>query len=43
MVLEKIIEKKRKGETIIPEKPQKEEAKELMVALRETLTKLEQK
>ena len=41
--VEKIIEKKRKGETIIPEKPQKEEAKELMVALRETLTKLEQK
>ncbi|KON30798.1 hypothetical protein AC477_04675 [miscellaneous Crenarchaeota group-1 archaeon SG8-32-1] len=41
--VEKIIEKKKKGEIIIPEKPQKEEAKELMVALRETLTKLEQK
>ena len=41
--VEKIIEKKRKGETIIPERPQKEEAKELMVALRETLNKLEQK
>lgn len=41
--VEKIIEKKKKGETVIPEKPQKEEAKELMVALRETLNKLEQK
>lgn len=41
--VEKLIEKKKKGETIIPQKPQKEEAKELMVALRETLSKLEQK
>ena len=39
---EKIIEMKRKGETIIPERPQKEEVKELMVALQETLSKLEQ-
>jgi DNA end-binding protein Ku len=41
--VERLIEKKMQGETIIPEKPQKEEAKELMVALKETLTKLEQK
>ncbi|MDG6223664.1 MAG: Ku protein [Candidatus Bathyarchaeota archaeon] len=41
--VEKLIEKKKKGETIVPEKPQREEAKELMVALRETLTKIEQK
>jgi DNA end-binding protein Ku len=41
--LEKIIQKKMKGETIIPEKPEKEEAKELMIALKETLSKLEQK
>jgi DNA end-binding protein Ku len=41
--VEKLIEKKMQGETIIPEKAQKEEAKELMVALKETLTKLEQK
>jgi DNA end-binding protein Ku len=44
--VEKMIEKKmkgEKGETIIPAKPQKEEAKELMVALQETLSKLEQK
>jgi DNA end-binding protein Ku len=41
--VEKLIEKKKRGETIIPQKPQKEEAKELMVALRETLSKLEQK
>jgi DNA end-binding protein Ku len=41
--VEKLIEKKMQGEIIIPEKPQKEEAKELMVALKETLTKLEQK
>jgi len=39
--IEKIIEKKMKGETITPAKPQKEEAKELMVALKETLNKLE--
>jgi len=41
--VENLIEKKKKGETIIPQKPQKEEAKELMIALRETLNKLEQK
>ena len=41
--VEKLIEKKLQGETIIPEKSQKEEVKELMVALKETLTKLEQK
>ena len=41
--VEEMIKKKMKGETIIPEKPQKEEAKELMVALKETLNKLEQK
>lgn len=39
--VEKIVEKKRKGETITPKRPQKEEAKELMVALKETLEKLE--
>lgn len=41
--VEKMIEKKMKGETIIPQKPQKEEVKELMIALKETLNKLEQK
>jgi DNA end-binding protein Ku len=41
--VEELIEKKMKGETIIPEKPKKEEAKELMIALKETLSKLEQK
>ena len=41
--VEQLIEKKMKGETIIPEKPKKEEVKELMVALKETLSKLEQK
>jgi DNA end-binding protein Ku len=41
--VEKLIEKKIKGETVtVPEKPEKEEAKELMVALKETLSKLEQ-
>jgi len=40
--VEQLIDKKRKGETIVPQKPQKEEAKELMVALKETLSKLEQ-
>jgi DNA end-binding protein Ku len=35
-----LIEKKMKGETIVVEKPQKEEVKELMVALQETLKKL---
>jgi DNA end-binding protein Ku len=41
--VEKMIRKKMKGEIIIPERPQKEEVKELMVALKETLSKLEQK
>lgn len=41
--VEQLIKKKMKGETIIPEIPQKEEVKELMVALKETLSKLEQK
>ena len=40
--VEQLIDKKMKGETIVPQKPQKEEAKELMVALKETLSKLEQ-
>jgi DNA end-binding protein Ku len=35
-----LIKKKMKGETIVVEKPQKEEVKELMVALQETLKKL---
>jgi DNA end-binding protein Ku len=35
-----LIEKKMKGEKIVVEKPQKEEVKELMVALQETLKKL---
>ena len=38
--VEELIEKKMKGETIVVEKPQKEEVKELMVALQETLKKL---
>ncbi len=41
--VEEIIKKKLKGEKIIVEKPVKEEAKELMVALRETLKQLEKK
>ncbi len=42
--IEQLIEKKLKGETIIVEKPVKEEAaKELMVALQETLEQLKQK
>jgi DNA end-binding protein Ku len=40
--VKQLIDKKMKGETIVPRKPQKEEAKELMVALKETLSKLEQ-
>jgi DNA end-binding protein Ku len=41
--VETLIDKKIKGETVtIPERPKKEEAKELMVALKETLNKLEQ-
>jgi len=42
--IEQLIEKKLKGETIVVEKPVKEEAaKELMVALQETLEQLKQK
>jgi DNA end-binding protein Ku len=41
--IEALIEKKLKGETITVEKPVKEEAKELMVALEETLKQLKQK
>jgi DNA end-binding protein Ku len=39
--VEELIEKKLKGEIIVVEKPAEEEAKELMVALRETLKQLE--
>jgi DNA end-binding protein Ku len=38
--IEKLIEKKMKGEKIVTEKPVKAEAKELMVALQETLKQL---
>jgi len=41
--VESLIQKKMKGETIIFEKPVKEEAKELMVALQETLKQLKKK
>ena len=41
--VEELIEKKMKGQTVTPRRPQKEEVKELMVALKETLTKLEKK
>lgn len=41
--IEEMIDKKMKGETIAVEKPVKEEAKELMVALQETLKQLKQK
>lgn len=41
--IEDIIKKKMKGEPIIVEKPVKEEAKELMVALQETLERLKKK
>src|SRR3989304_9175176 len=42
--IEELIQKKLKGERIIVEKPlQKEEAKELMTALRETLNQMEKK
>lgn len=40
--MEQLIEKKMKGETITVEKPVKEEAKQLMVALQETLKQLKQ-
>ena len=41
--IESLIQKKMKGETIVFEKPVKEEAKELMVALQETLKQLKKK
>jgi DNA end-binding protein Ku len=41
--IKELIEKKMKGETLVAEKPIKEEAKELMVALQETLEQLKKK
>jgi DNA end-binding protein Ku len=41
--VEELIQKKLKGQKIVVEKPAKEEAKELMAALRETLKQLETK
>jgi DNA end-binding protein Ku len=41
--IEELVQKKMKGETITVEKPVKEEAKELMVALQETLKQLKKK
>ncbi len=41
--VEELIRKKMKGETITPEKPVKEEARELMVALQETLKQLKKR
>jgi len=41
--VEELIQKKLKGEKIVVEQPVKEEAKELMAALRETLQQLEKK
>jgi DNA end-binding protein Ku len=41
--IDELLERKIKGETITVEKPQKEEAKELMVALQETLKQLKKK
>jgi DNA end-binding protein Ku len=41
--IDELVKKKTKGETIIVEKPVKEEAKELMVALQETLKQLKKK
>lgn len=41
--VEELVKKKMKGETITVEKPVKEEAKELMVALQETLKQLKNK
>lgn len=41
--IDELAKKKTKGETIIVEKPLKEEAKELMVALQETLKQLKKK
>jgi DNA end-binding protein Ku len=41
--IEELLEKKMKGETVVVEKPKKEEVKELMVALQETIKHLERK
>jgi len=41
--LEELIQKKLKGEKVVIEKPAKEEAKELMTALQETLSQLKKK
>ena len=41
--VEELIKKKLKGETVEVEKPVEEEAKELMVALRDTIKQLEEK
>jgi DNA end-binding protein Ku len=41
--VDELVQKKTKGETITVEKPVKEEAKELMVALQETLKQLKKK
>jgi DNA end-binding protein Ku len=41
--IRQLIAKKMKGETIVVEKPVKEEAKELMAALQETLKQLKEK
>ena len=40
MKMEKLIEKKMKGEVVVAEFPKKEEVKELMVALQETIKQL---
>jgi DNA end-binding protein Ku len=41
--VEELIQKKLKGQIVIPEKPVQEEVKELMVALRDTIKQLEKK
>jgi DNA end-binding protein Ku len=41
--IDELVQKKMKGETVTPEKAVKEEAKELMVALKETLKQLRKK
>jgi non-homologous end joining protein Ku len=41
--IEELVKKKGKGETITVEKPVKEEAKTLMVALQETLNQLKKR
>jgi DNA end-binding protein Ku len=41
--VEELVEKKMKGETIVVEEPKREEVKELMAALQETLKQLQQK